>query len=116
VIIGVLLFVVLAFIVVAFVTWAAWIVLSTVLTGLVIGGLGRLLLPGRQPIGAIATILCGLGGALVGTLIGRGFGIDHLLTILIEIGAATVAVGVWSATVGRRPVASGSRGHRVIDI
>jgi len=44
-----------------------WIILS----GLVIGALGRLVTPGRNPMSIPMTILVGVGGSIVGGLIGR---------------------------------------------
>lgn len=41
------------------------------LSGLIIGGLARLVLPGPETIGILGTILAGLGGSLIGGLIGR---------------------------------------------
>jgi uncharacterized membrane protein YeaQ/YmgE (transglycosylase-associated protein family) len=41
------------------------------LSGLVIGALGRLLVPGRQPIGCLMTVLVGLGGSFLGGLVGN---------------------------------------------
>ena len=45
-------------------------ILSWILTGLVVGALARMILPGRQSIGLIGTILLGIVGAFVGGLIG----------------------------------------------
>lgn len=44
--------------------------IALVLTGLVVGALGRLAIPGPNPMGIGATILVGLGGALLGGLVG----------------------------------------------
>jgi len=44
-----------------------WIVVS----GLVIGALGRLIVPGPNPMGIGMTILVGIGGSIVGGIIGR---------------------------------------------
>jgi uncharacterized membrane protein YeaQ/YmgE (transglycosylase-associated protein family) len=44
-----------------------WIILS----GLVIGALGRLIIPGPNPMSIPMTILVGIGGSIVGGLIGR---------------------------------------------
>ena len=41
------------------------------LSGLVVGALGRLLVPGRQPMGILATILAGVAGSVVGGFIAR---------------------------------------------
>lgn len=45
-------------------------VIWTIIVGLVVGAIGRLLVPGKDPMGWIATILLGIGGAIIGSLIG----------------------------------------------
>ena len=64
-------------------------IISLVLTGLIVGALGRLALPGPDPMSIGQTILVGIGGALIGgfisTLIwGRGAG-----SFLIAVACAT---------------------------
>jgi len=44
-----------------------WIVIG----GLVIGALGRLVIPGPNPMSIPMTILVGIGGSIVGGLVGR---------------------------------------------
>jgi uncharacterized membrane protein YeaQ/YmgE (transglycosylase-associated protein family) len=41
-------------------------IVSWVVAGLVVGALARLLLPGRDPVGCIGTILVGIVGSLLG--------------------------------------------------
>jgi uncharacterized membrane protein YeaQ/YmgE (transglycosylase-associated protein family) len=41
--------------------------LWTILVGIVIGFLARLLMPGRDPIGFLMTVVIGVAGALIGT-------------------------------------------------
>ena len=49
--------------------------LGTLLIGLIVGALAKLLMPGRGPGGIIITILLlGIAGALVGTYLGRALG------------------------------------------
>jgi uncharacterized membrane protein YeaQ/YmgE (transglycosylase-associated protein family) len=60
-----------------------------VLSGLVIGGLARLALPGPDPIGILGTIVLGLAGSFLGgllgyVLIGRPFG--FVLSVLVATG------------------------------
>ena len=43
------------------------IILGLVLSGIVFGALGRLAVPGPNPIGMGATILAGIGGAFLGS-------------------------------------------------
>jgi uncharacterized membrane protein YeaQ/YmgE (transglycosylase-associated protein family) len=45
-------------------------ILSLLLTGLVVGALGRLAVPGPNPMSIGRTILVGIGGALLGGLVG----------------------------------------------
>lgn len=44
------------------------------LIGLIVGALAKLIMPGKDPGGFIVTILLGIAGSVVGTLIGRGVG------------------------------------------
>ena len=102
------------FVVLPLVGVALWWLISTLVVGLIVGALGRLIVPGPTPIGFLATIVCGLGGALVGGAIGRAIG-GHFVTILIEIGVAAAAVAVWDATHRKSVTGSGRpalRGRR----
>lgn len=45
-------------------------IIWTIIIGLIVGAIGRLLVPGEDPMGWIATILLGVGGAIVGSFIG----------------------------------------------
>ncbi|MBL1108974.1 GlsB/YeaQ/YmgE family stress response membrane protein [Streptomyces sp. 5-8] len=48
---------------------------SAVVIGIVIGVLGRLVVPGRQRIGVLWTIAVGIVAALLGSAIAAGFGV-----------------------------------------
>ena len=88
-------------IVVPIVGWALWLLVSAALVGAIIGGLARLVLPGKQELGLLATIVIGWIGSLVGSLIGRHvFHVGTLLTVLCEIGVAAVLVAIASGGVG----------------
>ncbi len=50
--------------------WVEYL-LSLALTGLIIGGLARLVLPGREAIGIFGTILAGIAGSFVGGIVAR---------------------------------------------
>ena len=68
-------------------------ILALVLTGLVVGALGRLAIPGPNPMSIGATILVGLGGSLLGGLVGGLlFGRNGGGLILAVLGAALI---VW---------------------
>jgi uncharacterized membrane protein YeaQ/YmgE (transglycosylase-associated protein family) len=61
------------------------------ITGLFVGALARLLLPGRDPIGLIATIAVGLAGSFIAGLIvwaiaGEPRSGGLLLSVLVSVG------------------------------
>src|SRR3954447_26517071 len=71
--------------------WALWLLVSAALVGAVIGGLARLVLPGRQEIGILSTIVIGWIGSLAGSLLGRPlFHVGAFLTIICEVAIAAV--------------------------
>jgi len=50
-------------------------IIGWILFGLVVGVIGKLLMPGRDPGGFVITILLGIAGALLGGFIGRALGL-----------------------------------------
>jgi uncharacterized membrane protein YeaQ/YmgE (transglycosylase-associated protein family) len=88
-------------IVLPIVGWALWILISAALVGAIIGGLARLVVPGRQQIGFFATIVIGWIGSLLGSLIGRHlFHWGTFLTVLCEIVIAAILVAIASSRMG----------------
>ena len=65
-------------------------ILLLVLTGLIVGALARLALPGPDPMGIGQTILVGIGGSLIAGIIGRllfgGRGGGFLLALVCSVG------------------------------
>jgi uncharacterized membrane protein YeaQ/YmgE (transglycosylase-associated protein family) len=49
-------------------------IISTILIGLVVGILAKMLMPGRDPGGFIITTLLGVGGALLAKYLGQAMG------------------------------------------
>lgn len=49
-------------------------IIASIIIGLIVGAIAKLLMPGRDPGGWIITILLGMAGAFVATLIGRSLG------------------------------------------
>lgn len=94
---------VLLFIVLPLIGMALWAVFTTIVVGLVIGAVGRLVVPGAQPIGLVATLACGLCGSIIGGFLGQHvLGAGGFPTVLIELAVAAVAVAVVARTGGRR--------------
>lgn len=48
--------------------------LVTIVVGLIVGLLARFIMPGKQPLGIIMTILLGIAGSLVATYGGQAIG------------------------------------------
>jgi uncharacterized membrane protein YeaQ/YmgE (transglycosylase-associated protein family) len=80
-------------------------IVSLLIVGAVIGGLGRLVIPGPNPIGALRTLGVGLVGALVGSLIGGLFGLG-LFTLVFEV---AVSAGLVYLVSGRSQRLSSGR-------
>lgn len=47
----------------------------TLIIGLIVGAVAKLLMPGKDPGGIIITMILGIAGAFVGTFIGRALGL-----------------------------------------
>lgn len=48
--------------------------LSTVVVGLIVGAIAKLIMPGKDPGGILVTMLLGIAGALVATYLGQALG------------------------------------------
>lgn len=49
--------------------------ISALITGLIVGAIAKLLMPGKDPGGFIITILLGIAGSFVATFLGRALGL-----------------------------------------
>ena len=82
-------------------------IIGALVIGAIIGPLARLVMPGRQDIGMMATILLGAGGALVGGAIynlfggGETGGIDWI-RLFVQVASAAVIIGVWISMKGTK--------------
>ena len=83
-------------------------IISAILIGIVVGVIGRLLVPGKQPIGMLVTILVGIVSAFIGTALARAMGIPTVtggidwLELLVQVIVAALGVALVSALMGRR--------------
>ncbi|MQA87356.1 MAG: GlsB/YeaQ/YmgE family stress response membrane protein [Streptosporangiales bacterium] len=75
-------------------------ILSALIAGVVIGALGRLLVPRSGNLGCLLTILIGIVGAAIGLVVGASLDVGFWLTVLFQVLAAAVLVSVFS--LGRR--------------
>ncbi|GAA4560669.1 GlsB/YeaQ/YmgE family stress response membrane protein [Planotetraspora kaengkrachanensis] len=84
-------------------------ILGAIIIGAVIGALGRLFLPGRQPIGMILTIVVGIVAALIGTFIAQHLGVATTrgidwIELIMQVVLAVVGVGLVAGIRGRTRV------------
>jgi len=83
-------------------------IISAILIGIVVGLLGRLVLPGKQPIGLLVTILVGIVSAFIGTAIARALGIPTAtsgidwMELLVQVVVAAIGVAIAAALLARR--------------
>jgi uncharacterized membrane protein YeaQ/YmgE (transglycosylase-associated protein family) len=84
-------------------------VIGIIIFGAVIGALARLVLPGKQNISIIVTVILGIVGALVGYWLAGLLGVKETSGIdwirwIISIAAAAVLVVAYTSLTGRRQV------------
>ena len=73
--------------------------------GLIVGVIGKLLMPGRDPGGFIITILLGIAGALLGGFIGRSLGLyreDDPVGFIMAVVGSIILLMIYRFPVGRR--------------
>ncbi|HKD97607.1 MAG TPA: GlsB/YeaQ/YmgE family stress response membrane protein [Micromonosporaceae bacterium] len=84
-------------------------VIIAIIVGLVIGALGRLVVPGRQNMGLFSTIIVGIVAALIGTVIAAALhvrstpGFDWI-QFFIQVALAAIGVAIFGGV--------GNRGRR----
>jgi uncharacterized membrane protein YeaQ/YmgE (transglycosylase-associated protein family) len=85
-------------------------IITAIVIGAIIGALGRLVVPGRQPIPIWLTIVVGIVAAFIGTFIARAIGIPTAtsgidwLELIVQIVVAAIGVILVSNLYGRRSV------------
>ena len=75
--------------------------------GLVIGALARLIKPGKQSLGLLATLGLGLVGSLIGGLIAQAFGTGsiwelNIIGFVLAVVAAVLLIGVAEQVTGKQ--------------
>ncbi|HEY5283867.1 MAG TPA: GlsB/YeaQ/YmgE family stress response membrane protein [Polyangia bacterium] len=80
----------------------------TLIVGLIVGAIAKLLMPGRDPGGVIITMALGIAGAFVAGLIGRTLGLYHARDVgpgvIASVLGAVLLLAVYRAIRGRRSV------------
>ena len=90
-------------------------IIAAIVIGAIIGGLARLILPGKQNIPIWLTIVVGIVAALIGTFLARLVGIStdtdgiDWLELLVQLVVAVIAVGAVVGIYSRREVNHSNR-------
>ncbi|MFJ6674564.1 GlsB/YeaQ/YmgE family stress response membrane protein [Actinosynnema sp. NPDC091369] len=71
--------------------------ISALVIGVIVGGLGRLVVPGRQKISMVMTLVVGIAAALVGTFAASILGVSDTsgidwIELALQVGLAAVGV------------------------
>ncbi len=83
-------------------------ILMTLIIGLVVGGLAKLVMPGKDPGGILITMLLGVAGAFIAGFLGHALGwyqVGEGPGILGSIVGALVLLGIYRLTTGRKVAA-----------
>ncbi len=83
-------------------------IIVTVILGAIIGALARLVLPGKQNISTLVTVILGIVGALIGSWVWTGLlnkgdtsGIDWI-ALFIGVAAAAILIVLYERMVANR--------------
>jgi len=101
-IVVVLLIVILALLLAGSLVGLAFSLLWLALTGLVVGALARLVLPGRQDISLLATALIGIAASLLGGILANVFDAGWLIQFLVAVALAAIGITLFSSPEFRR--------------
>jgi uncharacterized membrane protein YeaQ/YmgE (transglycosylase-associated protein family) len=80
---------------------------TAIIIGLIIGALGRLVVPGKQNIPIWLTLLIGIVAAILGTLVAGALNVDDTggidwIELILQVAFAAVGVAVVAGIKGRR--------------
>ena len=84
-------------------------IITAIVIGAIIGALGRLVVPGRQPIPIWLTIVVGILAALLGTFVARALGVADTrgidwIELIIQVIIAAIGVTIAANAYARRGI------------
>ncbi|WP_422743081.1 GlsB/YeaQ/YmgE family stress response membrane protein [Mycobacterium sp. WMMD1722] len=89
-------------------------ILSALVVGLIVGALARLIMPGKQSIGIIMTIVLGALGSFIGSWLTYQFGYSNsnggwqIIPFLVGIIVAIVLIAIYVGVTGKRGTRPGT--------
>lgn len=80
-------------------------ILVTLIVGLIVGALAKLIMPGKDPGGVIITILLGIAGSFIAGMLGHALGwyqVGDGPGIIASVIGAVILLAIYRAVIGRR--------------
>ncbi|MCV7444629.1 transglycosylase [Mycobacterium paraense] len=83
-------------------------IILAIIVGAIIGVVARLVMPGKQSVGMIMTVVLGAVGGLIGSAVAAQFGYHNAnggiawIPFFIGVAAAVVLIAIYEAVTGRR--------------
>jgi uncharacterized membrane protein YeaQ/YmgE (transglycosylase-associated protein family) len=80
-------------------------ILWTLLIGLIVGALAKLVMPGKDPGGTIVTVLLGIAGSFIAGMLGQAFGwyeVGDGPGIIASVIGAVILLAIYRLVIGRR--------------
>jgi uncharacterized membrane protein YeaQ/YmgE (transglycosylase-associated protein family) len=82
---------------------------TAIIIGLFIGALGRIVLPGRQQVGLLMTLLVGIVAAVLGTVVAGGLGVADTpgvdwIELALQVGFSAAGIAAVDRMRGRRAI------------
>jgi uncharacterized membrane protein YeaQ/YmgE (transglycosylase-associated protein family) len=84
-------------------------IITAIIVGIIIGALGRLVVPGKQPIPIWLTIVIGIVAAFIGSFLARELGLAtgsgfNIGELILQVVVAAIGVFLVTGLYGRRSV------------
>jgi uncharacterized membrane protein YeaQ/YmgE (transglycosylase-associated protein family) len=88
-----------------------WTIISAIIGGLIIGALARLIMPGKQNIGLLMTIVLGILGSLIGSWLTYQLGYNNsnggweVIPFIVGIIVAAILIAIYVSVTGKKQLA-----------
>jgi uncharacterized membrane protein YeaQ/YmgE (transglycosylase-associated protein family) len=81
-------------------------IIWSLIVGLIVGAIGKLIMPGRDPGGWVVTMLLGIAGSVLAGFLGRALGVYHQGDagpgIIASVIGAVILLAIYRVAVRRR--------------